>query len=123
MPRRKGDGREDASGENGGAGALPPPEQALSYTVDNAKLVTGWPEKFLYDELKSRRVKSYKLGRRRFIDAASLRARVAELIAEEEGNPIRRDPRFHEREGHYVRCPRGSPENPIADQIPATETA
>jgi hypothetical protein len=76
---------------------LPALEEALSYSMDDTRQVTGWTEPQLYDELKTGRVKSYTLGRRRFIEAASLRARIAQLV--NEAAPIRPEARFAGRNG------------------------
>ena len=71
---------------------LPTLEEALSYSTTDTKRVTGWHDKQLYDELKAGKVKSYTIGRRRYIEAASLRARIAELVAA--ASPIRPEARF-----------------------------
>jgi hypothetical protein len=86
MPRREHE-HEDGHGHD-----LPALDQAVSYTIDDACRVTGWAEPRLYDEIRAKRVLSYTLGRRRFISAASLKARVEELLAA--AAPIRPEPRF-----------------------------
>jgi len=75
----------------------PPLADARSYTIDDARRVTGWSEPQLYSELKSGRVKTYTMGRRRFVEAGSLRDRIAELVAE--AKPIKPEPRFGGRVG------------------------
>jgi hypothetical protein len=69
---------------------------SFSMTPAMACKVSGWSRSQLYVELKGR-VRSYTLGRARYVETASLRERIAELAAE--AQPLRPEPRFGGREG------------------------
>jgi hypothetical protein len=75
-------------------------EELFSLSVEDTRERTGWSKSQVYRELSSGGLKSYTIGRRRYVDAASLRARIAELIASSE--PIKPEPRFHRQDGPWV---------------------
>jgi excisionase family DNA binding protein len=76
---------------------VPALEKLFSLSVEDTCERTGWSKSQVYRELSSGGLKSYTIGRRRYVDAASLRARIAELVAGSE--PIKPEPRFHRRNG------------------------
>jgi hypothetical protein len=59
-------------------------DNTLSLTIEDACTATGWPESKVREFIRTKRVRSFKLGKRRYIEAASLRALIAELTAKAE---------------------------------------
>jgi hypothetical protein len=53
------------------------PEDLISLSINDTHRRTGWPVSTIYDLIGKRRIDSYVLGRRRFIDASSVRALIA----------------------------------------------
>jgi len=60
-------------GHNGG----PPLADLISLSINDAAARTGIPKTTLYDLMNAGRLETFVLGRRRFIDAASLRKLIA----------------------------------------------
>jgi excisionase family DNA binding protein len=65
-------------GHNGG----PALDNVLSMTVRDACKATGFSRDAIYDLINDGSVKSFLMGHRRFVDAASLRAYVAARASE-----------------------------------------
>jgi excisionase family DNA binding protein len=57
-------------------------EDFLSMTIRDACRVTGFSRDTLYDLINSGEVKSFLMGHRRYVDAASLRAYIARRSSE-----------------------------------------
>jgi hypothetical protein len=53
------------------------PEDLISLSISDTHRRTGWPMSTIYDLLSRGLLASYMLGRRRFIDAGSVRALIA----------------------------------------------
>lgn len=105
MPRRRPDPDADASHKE-----APPLEDLFSLTIEDTLARTGWNETLLYHLIKSGRPKSYTLGRRRFVDAQSLRELIAERIAAAEA--VAPEPRFAKKPAApapKTRQPRNAP--------------
>ena len=60
-------------GHNGGL----PLDDLISLSINDANVRTGIPKTTLYDLINAGRLETFILGRRRFIDAASLRKLIA----------------------------------------------
>jgi hypothetical protein len=82
-------------GDNGG----PPLDDLLSLILEDACTRTGFNETQMRGFIRTRRVRSFKLGKRRYIEAASLRRLVEELAAKAE--VMRPQPRRGKR-GRWV---------------------
>jgi hypothetical protein len=95
-----------AIGHNGG-----PSLDALSLTVEDSCQVTGFSETQIRGFIRTRRVRSFKLGKRRYIVGASLRRLVEELAikAEADAQAARPRPRRGKR-GRWI----GLAEGPAA---------
>jgi excisionase family DNA binding protein len=74
-------------GHNGG----PPLDEMMSMTVKTAMRITDFSKDTLYDLLAAGEIKSFLMGSRRYIWAASLRAYIARRAAEP--LTIRRSPK------------------------------
>jgi len=87
-------------------GEAPALEELFSLSVEDTCERTGWSKSQVYRELSSGGLKSYTIGRRRYVDAASLRARIAELVVSSE--PIKPEPRFRGQDGPRIEKDRAS---------------
>ena len=76
-------------GHNGG----PALDELLSLSVQDACARTGFSRAQVYRLLAAGRLKSFTLGKRRYVDAVSLRELIAELSAQPEPDKIERQSR------------------------------
>jgi hypothetical protein len=85
----------------------------LSMTVRDACRVTGFSKDALYDLINVGEVKSFLMGHRRYVDAASLRAYIARRSSEplQSGRlpPLRNGPRDEDARTSSRKPPRGPP--------------
>jgi hypothetical protein len=71
-----------AIGHNGG----PPLAASFSMTIEDACRATGFNETQMRGFVRAGRVRSFRLGKRRYIEAASLRRLVEELVIKAEAD-------------------------------------
>jgi len=86
---------------------IPQLPQMLSLKIEDACACTGFSESRMREFIRTKRVHSFRLGKRRFVEAHSLRALIAALAAEAEA------PRPQPRRGKRGRW-LGSAEQPPA---------
>jgi excisionase family DNA binding protein len=84
-------------------------EDFLSMTIRDACVLTGFSRDAIYDLINTGEVKSFLMGSRRYIDAASLRAYVAARAAE----PVR-----NARSANLKNGPRGDPDRDRSEKRP-----
>jgi excisionase family DNA binding protein len=67
--------------------ATPSLGEVLSVSIEGASKLTGFSKPIIYRLLAEKKLRSFKIGKRRFIDARSLREYVAEQQAAADAAP------------------------------------
>jgi excisionase family DNA binding protein len=76
----------DDPGPNRGARRHPDSPEALAYTAEVAGQLLGLGRTTTYAELRSGRLRSFKVGKRRLVPAMALPEYIADRLAEEEAS-------------------------------------